>query len=195
MIITEIKELDKKKKKIYINEKCAFALYNGEIRKYGLKENKELSLEEYEEILHEILDKRAKRRVLYLLSDSAKTEYQLKQKLRNGFYPDSSINVAIEYAKSFNYINDFEYAKQYVECKKSKSSRRQIEYKLKERGISEQLIEQVFAEFEINETEIIKKYINKKNIDIALITPKEKKKICAHLMRKGFSYEEILKVF
>ena len=193
MIITEIKEIDKKKKKIYIDGECAFALYNGEIRRYQLKEDKEISLEEYEEILHEILDKRAKKRILYLLADSAKTEYQLRQKLQKSFYPDSSIDVAVEYAKSYNYINDLEYARQYLECKKEKLSKRQIEAKLKMRGIPERILKLIFEEVQVNESEIIQAHIKKKNIDIESLLPEEKKKIYAYFMRKGFSYEEILK--
>ncbi|NLZ80995.1 MAG: regulatory protein RecX [Clostridiales bacterium] len=195
MIITEIKELDKKKKKIFIDGECAFALYNGEIRKYQLKEDKELSSEDYEEILHEILDKRAKKRILYLLSDSAKTEYQLRKKLRNNFYPESSINVAIDYAKSYKYINDLDYARQYIECKKNKLSKRQIESKLKERGIPENILKLVFEGLHINEEEIIQAYLKKKNIDVESITPEEKKKVYGYFIRKGFSYEEIFKVF
>ncbi len=195
MIITEIKEVDKKKKKIYIDGECAFALYNGEIRRYQLKEDKEISLEEYEEILHEILDKRAKKRILYLLADSAKTEYQLRQKLQKSFYPDSSIDVAVEYAKSYNYINDLEYARQYLECKKEKLSKRQIEAKLKMRGIPERILKLIFEEVQVNESEIIQAHIKKKNIDIESLLPEEKKKIYAYFMRKGFSYEEILKNF
>lgn len=195
MIITEIKEIDKKKKKIYIDGECAFALYNGEIRRYQLKEDKEISLEEYEEILHEILDKRAKKRILYLLADSAKTEYQLRQKLQKSFYPDSSIDVAVEYAKSYNYINDLEYARQYLECKKEKLSKRQIEAKLKMRGIPERILKLIFEEVQVNESEIIQAHIKKKNIDIESLLPEEKKKIYAYFMRKGFSYEEILKNF
>lgn len=193
MIITEIKELDKKKKKIYIDGECAFALYNGEIRKYNLKENKELLLEEYEEIISEILNKRAKKRVLYLLNDSQKTEYQLREKLRLGFYPESVIDVALDYVKSFNYVNDLEYAKQYIECKKKKLSKKQIEYKLKQRGISEKILKFLFEEIQIDESEIICNYLKKKNIDFESITFKEKQKIYAYFMRKGFSYEEIIK--
>lgn len=195
MIITEIKELDKKKKKIFIDGECAFALYNGEIRKYQLKEDRELSIEEYEEILHEILDKRAKKRILYLLNDSAKTEHQLRQKLKEGFYPDSSIDVAIEYAKSYKYINDLDYARQYAECKKEKLSKKQIKFKLKERGVEERIIRLVFEELEIDESEIISSYLKKKNIVVDSITLEEKKKIYAYFIRKGFSYEEILKNF
>lgn len=195
MIITEIKELDKKKKKIYINGECAFALYNGEIRRYQLKEDNELSAEEYEEILHEILDKRAKKRILYLLSDSAKTEYQLRQKLKDGFYPDGSIDAAIEYAKSYGYIDDLNYARQYIECKKEKLSKKQMKAKLRERGVAEQTVKIAFEEFEIDESQIIKAYLRKKNIRVDSITLKEKQKICAYFTRKGFSYEEILKIF
>lgn len=195
MFITEIKDIDKKKKKIYIDGKCAFALYNGEIRKYGLKERKELSLPEYEEILCDILDKRAKKRVLYLLADSPKTELQLREKLQKGFYPESSIDVAIEYAKSYQYINDSEYAKQFIECKKEKLSKKQIEYKLREKGIAEDILKILLEETQFNESKIIKEYIRKKKIDVDSITIEEKRKIYAYFTRKGFSYEELMKIF
>ena len=77
MKIITIIELDKKKKKIVLENGECFALYCGEIRKYRLEEGIELEDTVYREIVDYVLTKRAKERLLYLLKDSDKTEKSL----------------------------------------------------------------------------------------------------------------------
>ena len=41
MIVTDIVEFDKKRKKVYIDGEFAFVLYSGELRDYDIKKDKE----------------------------------------------------------------------------------------------------------------------------------------------------------
>ena len=43
MTVNRIEEVSSSKVKVYIDEEFAFALYKGELRKYGIKEEKELT--------------------------------------------------------------------------------------------------------------------------------------------------------
>ena len=69
MLVTEIAEITKSKVKICIDYQISFALYKGELRKYGIKKEEELSEEIYNMILKEVLPKRAKLRCMNLLKD------------------------------------------------------------------------------------------------------------------------------
>ena len=67
MIITSIKEYDKKRSQIYIDGEKAFLLYKGEIRKYKLEQDKEIDQITYDVIVREVLGKRAILRAMNLL--------------------------------------------------------------------------------------------------------------------------------
>ena len=115
MTVTEIIPLDKRRSKVILDEDFALALYNGEIKRYHMEAGEELPEETYREILEEILLKRAVERVCYLLKSSDKTEQELRQKLKDGYYPGEAIDYAIEFLKKHRYINDEEYGRRYVE--------------------------------------------------------------------------------
>ena len=68
MQIISVTPLDKRRSKVLTDEDFAFALYQGEIKAYKIKEGGELTGEVYWEILEKVLFKRAKERTLYLLN-------------------------------------------------------------------------------------------------------------------------------
>ena len=74
MIITSIKEYDKKRSQIYIDGEKAFLLYKGEIRKYKLEQDKEIDQITYDVIVREVLGKRAILRAMNLLQKKDYTE-------------------------------------------------------------------------------------------------------------------------
>ena len=65
--------------------------------------------------------------------------------------------------------------------------------KLLEKGISKDMADRALSCLEDKEDSALERLIRKKNIDFSTITWKEKQKICAYFMRKGFAYEDILK--
>ena len=77
MIVTDIQDMDKKRKKIFIDYEYAFFLYNSEIIRYGIVKDSELSSELYHEINEELVVKRVKARALYILKSAQKTRKQL----------------------------------------------------------------------------------------------------------------------
>ena len=60
---------------------------NKELYRYSLREGQPVSDGVYGEIMGEVLTKRAKRRVLYLLRSMDRTEQQLRQKLEGRRLP------------------------------------------------------------------------------------------------------------
>lgn len=196
MKIQNITELDKKKKKISLDNGECFALYHGEVRKYQLMDGMELKDSVYEEIIHEVLEKRARERMLYLLKDSDKTEKQIREKLESGYYPQSTIEAAVAFGKKYHYIDDERYAENFLQGRRKQSSRKELEYKLLQKGISKDICRKLYESMgdgESQEEEAIERLLCKKNVDFSSITREERQKIYAYLMRKGFSYDTILK--
>ena len=134
-IVTKIEELDKRRSKVYINQEFAFVLYKGEIVRYRLKNEKAIEDSTYQTIRTEVLPKRAKKRCLNLLQKKPYTEYKLREKLMEGFYTQDVIDDAINYVKSFHYVDDYDYACQYIFYHKERESRRKMEEKLIQKGI------------------------------------------------------------
>ena len=190
-IVTKIEEFDKKRYKIYIDGEFAFVLYKGEISHYQISQDKVIREEVYCRIMDEVLVKRAKKRCLNLLQKKNYTEYKLREKLKEGYYPIEVEDIAIEYVKSYGYIDDYRYAEEYVFYHKTTESRKKIEEKLKRKGISSNIIEQVFSESyeegEAEETELqqVIKLLQKKHYDEETMDWKEKQKIYLFLLRKG----------
>lgn len=196
-IITSIKELTKKRRLIYINYEPAFALYIGELRKFGIRDGEVLTQNNYDTLVYDVLKKRATIRAMSLLKDKDYTRKELQDKLRDGYYPESCIESAIEYVQRYGYINDERYAENYVSFKASSKPRRQIEVKLKQKGIDSDTISRICDEFYTDndnyELEQAKNFVLKKNIDLENADYKEIQKIKAALFRKGFSFEVINK--
>ena len=114
MIVTELVELSKGRYKVFIDQEFAFVLYKGELRLYNLSVGQEISEKSYEEIVHKVLPQRARLRAMNLLQKRQYTQKQLTDKLKEGFYPTEIIEDAIIYVKSFRYLDDFQFAVDYI---------------------------------------------------------------------------------
>lgn len=196
MLITQISEVDKKRMMIHTEEGVSFVLYKGEIRRFALQEGEEIASEVYEEIRTDILIKRARKRAMFLLEKMDRTESQLRNKLRQGFYGEDLIDDAIAYVKKYHYIDDNRYAQTYVRYQKERKSKCQIKMDLMQKGVDREIIEQAIeAEYEPeSEQELILKWIEKRKYKIEESDIKEKQKMYQFLMRKGFRSEDILHV-
>ena len=69
MVVTKVEAVTKTKYKVYIDGQFAFILYKGELSRFHIAEDQELSQEIYEKIRTEVILKRAKLRAMHLLND------------------------------------------------------------------------------------------------------------------------------
>ena len=167
MQVTKVESVTKTKFRVEIDEEFAFVLYKGELKRFGIAEEAEITGEVYEKIYNEVVLKRAKLRALHLLTDMARTEKELKEKLRLNQYPEDIIETAMDYVRSFGYLNDDKYAESYIESRKSSKSKKEICAALLKKGVS---LEQIDLAFEVcyekeGESEAIRRLIVKRRID------------------------------
>lgn len=193
MKVTEIRQTAGRKYRVSVDGEFAFALYKGELSRYHLAEGTCLSEDTCRDIRQNVVLKRAKLRAMHLLEDMDRTECQLRQKLGTGEYPEDITDMAVEYVKSFGYLNDLEYARRFVESRKQSKSRKEIYALLAGRGLEGALIEQVLEEAYDSQDarRAIRRILDKKRYCPETATEKEKQKIYASLARKGFRYEDI----
>lgn len=200
-MVTDIIEISKKQCKIMINDEFAFVLYKGELKLYGIQKGKALDDEAYDRIINEVLMKRAKLRAMNLLKSRAYTEKKLREKLQRSQYPKVCVDNAVAYVKSYGYINDEQYAADYIFYHGSGLNKQQIFRKLKEKGIADEIISNAYQEYcdEGNapeEEKLIYRFLKKKNFLPESDDVWEKRnKMTRSLLQKGFSYDKIMRVF
>ena len=199
MVVTQIAEASKSRSRVYLDGQCAFVLYKGELRQFHIKEGQELSEESYQQIMTQILPKRAKLRSMNLLQSRDYTKRQLEDKLRQGDYPQECIEEAVAYVESYGYIDDRRYARDFIEYHIQSKSRTRIETDLMRKGIAKDIIREAFDELENlgveqDESVMIRDLLQKKKYYPGTATKQEQQKMYGFLFRKGFSSEAIMKV-
>lgn len=192
MIVTGITPVTKQKYRIELDSQPAFVLYKGELARFHIKLDEMISQEQYDEIVDEILTKRAKKYVLHLLSKMDRTKKEVQDKLARGGYPQRAVDAAISYVEGYHYLDDEQYARNYIQMAKDRLSNKQIVWKLKEKGIDKEIIDRVLEETEDrDETELIKRCIQKKVGHKIQLTQGEIQKTAAYLFRRGFESQAI----
>ena len=196
MKVSAIEELTGSRYRIYIDGEFAFVLYKGELRLYDISVDGELTKENYQEIMTVLLPKRAKLRAMNLLTSKEYTVRQLHDKLKTGGYPEDIIREALDYVASYHYTDDLRYAVDYITSYESTRSRRRIEQDLMGKGIDSVTLQQAWMRFEElggsqDEAAMIQALLEKKHFDSENANEKERQRIYAFLMRKGFSSEAV----
>lgn len=140
--------------------------------------------------------KEAIKKAMNILLSNDKSEQELRDRLTKAEFPEDCVEAAIEYCKSFGYIDDRRIVESYILSQSSKRSRREIEMKLQSKGIDRNMIEDVYYSLEDDETtnldgaelEAAKKVYRKKldqGLDPEVFN--DAMKIKAALYNKGFS--------
>lgn len=196
MIVTKVEPVTKARFKVYLNEQFAFVLYKGELSRYKIQEECEVTQELVDQIKNEVLVKRAKLRAMYLLNHKDRTEQELYNRLKQDLYTEDIIDIAMKYVASFGYIGDEGYARRFISGKQGSKSKKEIMMMLKQKGISGDVAKEALEECyeEVTESDAIQRLVEKKHFNCETASEKEKKKMFDYLLRKGFSYEDVRQV-
>lgn len=181
------------KKKVYVDPgvREGIYLYPGEIKKLKLETGSEIEEDEFERIRLQYALPRAKHRAIAILAKRDKTERELREKLAQSLTDMQSLEETIMYMKACGYIDDAQYARDYIYFKKGRKSFLQMKLELQKKGIPSQVLEAVFEEEGTQKTDDIlaqvKKYM-KKFPELDFIS---RQKVYAHFARKGYDGELI----
>lgn len=194
--ISRIEKLTSGRYRIVLEDETYFPLYAKELAEYGIEEHASLSEEAYEEIMRDLLPKRARMRALYLLQAMGRTEAQLRQKLSSSHYPPEIVNDAVEYVRGYHYIDDVRYAVSYLESRKESRSRRQLELELYRKGISREDLAAAFEQLEwSDEAKQILAWAEKKGFDPQAADRRETERFYRFLLRRGYELSAIRRAF
>lgn len=144
--------------------------------------------------------KRGKKRALHILERRDYSRKELRDKLTEGEYPEEIQKEIFDYLDRFHYLDDKRVAGAFIRSKKENKSRRELEFLLHRKGISDEDIAISMEENyktesgESQEEQSVRQQLLKFKVreeDLETISYEEKQKIAAKLYRKGFSGESI----
>ena len=143
----------------------------------------------------EELYKEARKKALRLLEYADRTEKQLRDRLLESGFSEEAAEDALEYARSFHYLDDRRYAETFVRSRLGEKSLFEIRHMLQERGVPREVIDQVLQQSEDNEEgsdrETVESLFLKKYGRQDLSDPKVYEKAFRYFSNRGFHYEDI----
>lgn len=194
IIVKEIEAVGKGRYRVKFDTGVTCLLYRKEMSSFSIEKGKEITAQQYQELLEEVVGKRAKKRALHLLEQMDRTEKQLRDKLLANEYPQSCIDEAIAYVKGFHYLDDSRYASNYVRFSQEKMSRVQMKQKLMQKGIASSVIANAIEEeYVADEMEQIMALLRKRKFVPEEADEKEFQRTYQYVMRRGFKSSDILK--
>lgn len=182
---------NKSRANVFLDGEFVCGLNNLTLVKNGLEPGTEITKEKLMKIYNESEIEGAYEKALSLLSRQKYTKKAITDKLKAKGYETEIIDVVVGKLKEYGYISDAAFATSFVNCNNSKS-KRMLEVNLLQKGISREIIKQVLDENITLEserekcTEATNKYMKNKEMNDSTI-----KKLKAHLLYKGFSFEDI----
>lgn len=192
--VNNYEALGKGRYRVAFDNGVSCVLYRSEAAQLSIEAQCSLTDENYDYLINEIVGKRAKKRAMHILEQMDRTEYQLREKLAKGEYPQECIDSAVEYVKKYRYLDDERFASSYVRYHQEKLSRQQLSVKLSQKGVNKDIIaEALEMEYEADDGEKIRNLLSKRHFDPDNTDRQENNKIYQYILRRGFKSSDILK--
>lgn len=195
MLITAIEPRRKCLSAVYIDGEFAMKLDTETLIANHIRAGIEIDDEELHELIKKSDTKRAKERALWLISYRDHSKKELVEKISRTCSQESA-EAAAERLQELGLVNDENYARRYYKelTEGSKHlSPRGAKYKLIEKGIDRNLIDDIIDEAEVDEKEQIRILIEKKYRNFNQ-DEKFHRRAVAALQRKGFRWDDIKSV-
>ena len=139
--------------------------------------------------------KDAIRKAMLLLQHMDRTEKGLSDRLRQAGFSPEAIESALNYVRSYGYLNDERYAENYIAFRMGSKSRQKILQELAGKGVDRQTAilawERAAEVEEPDELAILRTTIEKKCQPDTVLDEKGMRRLQGFLLRRGFSYGDI----
>lgn len=172
---------------IYVNGQFYCGMRLDVVMKNRLKCGQDVELSYLDDLQSESEKNTALDKAMTHLSSSMKTEKQISDFLKKKGYVESVIGYVLEKLKEYGFVNDEEYARQYVQSATKNKGRRLIALELQQKGLSKEAaqcaVENMQGE-EIAAKKLLEKYMRGKSSDRQTLH-----KAFRYLISKGFEYD------
>lgn len=192
MIITDIKRQVKRDDRysIYGDGKYIFSLSEAELLNLGLKVGQEFDTNELEELKNKAVLDKAYDRCLNLIMRRPRSIWEIGEYLRRKDYDNEIARATLNRLIESGYINDLDFARRWIENRRllRSTSKRKLNLELKQKRVSDEIIQQALVDDEIDERQVLRELIAKKRNHSRY---HDEQKLIAYLARQGFRYDDI----
>lgn len=191
MIITDIKKGRKYLSSVYIDGELAVKLDTRVVLENGIRAGLEIDDEKLKEYIDLSNTRRAKEKALWLISSRDHSKKELIDKIAKTSDKESA-RIAADRMEELGLVNDEKFARRYLEelLNIKHLSKRGAKYKLIQKGIDKDLIDEILEDTEVDPKENIRAVIEKKYFK-NLSDEKVKRRCIAALQRMGYGYSDI----
>ncbi len=169
----------------------AFTVPRAVFRLHPLKAGEAIVVEEYQRRIARDAYEQGMQKAVRALTARERTERELHQSLKKAGYAEDVIERIVSYLKERRYVDDERYANQLAQSMKSRRSTRRIAQTMQHKGIGRSAMLSALEHVDEGAQEILLQQLAqtylRKHPDMS--TPQERSKAIAHLVRKGFSYD------
>jgi regulatory protein len=195
-VITKIEPQKKnpRRRSVFIDGKFAFGLDEEVVSKLRLEKGESLTEKRIGEISAGKSENEAKEAALRFLSFRRRTEKEIRDKLRRKGFDDKVIRSTIEKLKSYDLVNDHEFATAWIKERLAYKprGRRLLRQELWKKGIQKDVIDRAVEELCRDENQSALKVLKKAERRYRNLEPKvARRRMMGLLTRRGFSYETI----
>ena len=193
--ITEISVQKKNKNRcnIYIDNIFAFGVSNEIIYKENLKVGMIIDEEKLKKIAYEENLINCKETALKIIERSYKTKKEMEKRLLEKGYNLEEINEILKFLERYNFINDESYTKAFIKNKTKTQGKQKIKYALKNKGVSEEIIEEELSNLDMKKEKEKANILALKKYNILIKRENDKykikEKIIRFLISRGYNYE------
>lgn len=193
--ITEISVQKKNKNRcnIYIDNIFAFGVSNELIYKENLKVGMIIDEEKLKKIAYEENLINCKETALKIIERSYKTKKEMEKRLLEKGYNLEEINETLKFLERYNFINDESYTKAFIKNKTKTQGKQKIKYALKNKGVSEEIIEEELSNLDMKKEKEKANILTLKKYNILIKRENDKykikEKIIRFLISRGYNYE------
>ena len=180
---------DKRRCNIYVDGRFCCGLTLEATVKNRLKVGQIVSPERLAEIQLDSEKNTAFDKALTHISATQKTEKQMREFLQDKGYLPTVIDYVVEKLRSYNFLNDGQYAEAYVESLSKRKGSKLLRMELRGKGVSDAAIDAALDTLPAEREEetakaLLEKYMRGKVCDKTTL-----QKACRYLLGKGYDYD------
>lgn len=193
MKITSIKAQAKNPERIniYVDEKYAFSLNYNQLLDQKIHAGLQVDQPRIDQLKHLSEVGKAYERALNYVMIRPRSERELRDYARRKKWAPADTEDIIQKLKDHRYLNDAAFAKAWVESRalNKKISQRKLRLELKQKGVTDDIINQTLAASTYDEQAALRELVAKKR-KLARFAADDQK-LMQYLARQGFSFDDI----
>lgn len=188
----DVQKKNKNRVSVFVDGEYSFSLEQIDALRLSLKIGMEITDADIKKYNIESNLGKARAKAGDMLSRRAYCTHEFKTKLLDKGFDNVIVNAVADEFSELGYLNDFEYAKMYIEDARIKlKGDKKIAYELSLKGVSEKVARDALYECESVPLDELAVLINTKYASMDITDYKIKQKITAYLASRGFGFSEI----